>query len=94
MEWYRHAVHQAMAPIHIISLYLIAYHRMGHFCVVILYEVEASPIPKPKQWGGYRLKPEIFEFWQGQQSHLHNRIRYTPEVVDGKRLWKIDRLAP
>ncbi|KAI8011786.1 hypothetical protein LOK49_LG06G01836 [Camellia lanceoleosa] len=55
---------------------------------------DGSPIPKPKQWGGYRLKPEIFEFWQGQQSRLHDRIRYTPEVVDGKRLWKIDRLAP
>ncbi|CAL5336798.1 unnamed protein product [Camellia sinensis] len=55
---------------------------------------DGSPIPKPKQWGGYRLKPEIFEFWQGQQSRLHDRIRYTPEVVDGKRIWKIDRLAP
>ncbi|XP_058221307.1 pyridoxine/pyridoxamine 5'-phosphate oxidase 1, chloroplastic isoform X1 [Rhododendron vialii] len=51
-------------------------------------------IPKPKHWGGYRLKPEHFEFWQGQQSRLHDRIRYSPEVIDGKRVWKIDRLAP
>lgn len=30
-------------------------------------------IPKPKHWGGYRLQPELFEFWQGQQSRLHDR---------------------
>ncbi|KAL6997367.1 Pyridoxine/pyridoxamine 5'-phosphate oxidase 1, chloroplastic [Sarracenia purpurea var. burkii] len=55
---------------------------------------DGSLIPKPKHWGGYRLKPELFEFWQGQQSRLHDRIRYFPEVIDGKRVWKIDRLAP
>ncbi|XP_022159026.1 pyridoxine/pyridoxamine 5'-phosphate oxidase 1, chloroplastic isoform X2 [Momordica charantia] len=33
-----------------------------------------SFIPKPKHWGGYRLKPELFEFWQGQQSRLHDRL--------------------
>ncbi|XP_027123242.1 pyridoxine/pyridoxamine 5'-phosphate oxidase 1, chloroplastic isoform X1 [Coffea arabica] len=53
-----------------------------------------SSIPKPKHWGGYRLKPEVFEFWQGQQSRLHDRLRYTPKEIDGKRVWKIDRLAP
>ncbi|KAI4339753.1 hypothetical protein MLD38_024661 [Melastoma candidum] len=51
-------------------------------------------IPKPKHWGGYRLKPEAFEFWQGQQSRLHDRLRYTPEEIDRKRVWKIERLAP
>ncbi|KAF5207944.1 Pyridoxine/pyridoxamine 5'-phosphate oxidase [Thalictrum thalictroides] len=34
---------------------------------------EGSLIPKPKHWGGYRLKPEMFEFWQGQKSRLHDR---------------------
>ncbi|XP_052189612.1 pyridoxine/pyridoxamine 5'-phosphate oxidase 1, chloroplastic [Diospyros lotus] len=53
-----------------------------------------SLIPKPKHWGGYRLKPEVFEFWQGQQSRLHDRIRYSSEVIDAKSLWKIERLAP
>ncbi|RVW56063.1 Pyridoxine/pyridoxamine 5'-phosphate oxidase 1, chloroplastic [Vitis vinifera] len=35
---------------------------------------DGSMIPKPKYWGGYRLKPELFEFWQGQQSRLHDRL--------------------
>ncbi|KZV31254.1 pyridoxine/pyridoxamine 5'-phosphate oxidase 1, chloroplastic [Dorcoceras hygrometricum] len=55
---------------------------------------EGSLIPRPKYWGGYRLKPELFEFWQGQPSNLHDRLRYTLEDIDGKRAWKIERLAP
>lgn len=34
---------------------------------------DRSLIPKPEYWGGYRLKPELFEFWQGQTSRLHDR---------------------
>ncbi|XP_047974230.1 pyridoxine/pyridoxamine 5'-phosphate oxidase 1, chloroplastic-like [Salvia hispanica] len=52
---------------------------------------DGSLIPKPKYWGGYRLKPEVFEFWQGQPSRLHDRLRYTP---GGKGAWKIERLSP
>ncbi|KAK6940218.1 putative Pyridoxamine 5'-phosphate oxidase [Dillenia turbinata] len=55
---------------------------------------DGSLIPKPEHWGGYRLKPELFEFWQGQQSRLHDRLRYSSEVVDERLVWKIDRLAP
>lgn len=55
---------------------------------------DGSMIPKPKYWGGYRLKPELFEFWQGQQSRLHDRLQYSPEEINGKRVWRIDRLAP
>ncbi|XP_030510815.2 pyridoxine/pyridoxamine 5'-phosphate oxidase 1, chloroplastic isoform X2 [Cannabis sativa] len=51
-------------------------------------------IPKPKYWGGYRLKPELFEFWQGQKSRLHDRLSYSPEETNGGRVWKIERLAP
>lgn len=36
--------------------------------------VDRSSIPKPAYWGGYRLKPELFEFWQGQKSRLHDRF--------------------
>ena len=49
-----------------------------------------GPIPRPSNWGGYRLVPETFEFWQGRASRLHDRIRFT-KTADG---WKADRLAP
>ncbi|KAL9229155.1 hypothetical protein vseg_004653 [Gypsophila vaccaria] len=55
---------------------------------------DGSVIPKPNYWGGFRLHPKVFEFWQGQPSRLHDRLRYSPVDVDGKRAWKIDRLAP
>ena len=50
-------------------------------------------IPLPPHWGGYRLKPETIEFWQGRPNRLHDRFRYqrTGEEADG---WTIDRLAP
>lgn len=47
-------------------------------------------IPLPDYWGGYRLIPEYFEFWQGRESRLHDRICYREE----KGNWKIFRLAP
>jgi pyridoxamine 5'-phosphate oxidase len=50
-----------------------------------------GPIPLPPHWGGYRLKPERVEFWQGRPDRLHDRFRYTLQR-DGS--WKIDRLAP
>ena len=48
-------------------------------------------IPVPPHWGGYRLKPDIIEFWQGRPNRLHDRFRYT-RLADGS--WQIDRLAP
>ncbi len=47
-------------------------------------------IPLPDYWGGYRLIPKYFEFWQGRESRLHDRICYGKE----KGNWKICRLAP
>ncbi|KAJ4963788.1 hypothetical protein NE237_023727 [Protea cynaroides] len=55
---------------------------------------DGNLIPKPEQWGGYRLKPVILEFWQGEQSHLHDRLQYSIQEVDGRPVWKIARLAP
>nr|XP_023884873.1 pyridoxine/pyridoxamine 5'-phosphate oxidase 1, chloroplastic isoform X1 [Quercus suber]POE70140.1 pyridoxine/pyridoxamine 5'-phosphate oxidase 1, chloroplastic [Quercus suber] len=55
---------------------------------------DGSLIPKPKHWGGYRLKPELFEFWQGQKSRLHDRLQYSPHEINGQQVWKIERLAP
>jgi pyridoxamine 5'-phosphate oxidase len=50
-----------------------------------------SPITKPPHWGGYRLKPQLIEFWQGRPSRLHDRLQYTLQP-NGE--WKIERLAP
>lgn len=47
-------------------------------------------IPHPTFWGGYRLKPTFFEFWQGRPNRLHDRIAYT--LLNEK--WEIHRLAP
>jgi pyridoxamine 5'-phosphate oxidase len=47
-------------------------------------------IPRPPNWGGYRIEPDLFEFWQGRPSRLHDRLRYR---LDGGH-WKLDRLAP
>lgn len=48
-------------------------------------------IPLPPHWGGFRLKPERIEFWQGRPDRLHDRFRYTRQKDDS---WQIDRLAP
>ncbi len=50
-----------------------------------------KPIPLPPHWGGYRVKPDTIEFWQGRPNRLHDRFRYTRQA-DGR--WLIDRLAP
>ena len=48
-------------------------------------------IPLPAFWGGYRIKPETFEFWQGRPNRLHDRFIYSKL---SNKIWKIDRLAP
>lgn len=47
--------------------------------------------PRPPHWGGYRLKPDSWQFWQGRRSRLHDRLRYS---ADGLQGWKRERLAP
>jgi len=47
--------------------------------------------PRPPHWGGYRLKPERWEFWQGRKSRLHDRLHYSLQP-DGA--WLRERLAP
>lgn len=46
--------------------------------------------PRPPHWGGYRLRPDMFEFWQGRPSRLHDRLRYR---LDGNA-WVLERLSP
>ena len=48
-------------------------------------------ILRPPHWGGYRVKPISFEYWQGRTNRMHDRIQYTL-LDDGK--WKMERLAP
>lgn len=50
-----------------------------------------AQVPLPPHWGGYRLKPDLIEFWQGRIDRLHDRFRYTRQRDGG---WSIDRLAP
>jgi pyridoxamine 5'-phosphate oxidase len=51
---------------------------------------QGMSIPRPPHWGGYRVKPDQVEFWQGRPSRLHDRILYT-RTASG---WQINRLAP
>lgn len=51
---------------------------------------EGKPVPRPASWGGFRLRPESYEFWQNRDDRLHDRIHYR-QTVDG---WEIERLQP
>ncbi|MBN2506746.1 MAG: pyridoxamine 5'-phosphate oxidase [Verrucomicrobia bacterium] len=48
-------------------------------------------VPLPSFWGGYRVKPAEFEFWQGRANRLHDRFQYALQEEGG---WRIERLAP
>jgi pyridoxamine 5'-phosphate oxidase len=53
-------------------------------------EYEGREVPRPPFWGGYRVEPEVAEFWQGRESRLHDRISYR-RSAEG---WEIERLQP
>lgn len=54
-------------------------------------EVGDDEVPLPSYWGGFRLVPHSFEFWQGRPNRLHDRLRYTLQP-DGS--WMVERLSP
>jgi pyridoxamine 5'-phosphate oxidase len=49
-----------------------------------------NKLERPENWGGYKLIPDLFEFWQGRENRLHDRFEYT---LNGN-MWEINRLAP
>ncbi len=51
---------------------------------------EGQEVPRPDHWGGYRVNPNFYEFWQGRTSRLHDRVTYSQ--IEGQ--WKISRIAP
>jgi len=53
--------------------------------------ISSLPLKRPLHWGGYLVKPVVFEFWQGRPGRLHDRLQYSLEE-NGE--WKIERLAP
>ncbi|MCC7162698.1 MAG: pyridoxamine 5'-phosphate oxidase [Anaerolineae bacterium] len=57
-------------------------------------ELEArfpNRVLRPPHWGGYRVIPDVFEFWQGRENRMHDRLQYTRGVGD---VWVRERLAP
>jgi len=53
---------------------------------------DGGEVPLPEAWGGFRVRPEEIEFWQGRPSRLHDRLRYVR--LSGEPGWRIERLAP
>ena len=54
------------------------------------HDYTAREVPRPEHWGGYRLVPDTYEFWQHREDRLHDRLRY--RCADGS--WAIERLSP
>ncbi|MCH8485518.1 MAG: pyridoxamine 5'-phosphate oxidase [Candidatus Cyclonatronum sp.] len=56
-------------------------------------QVSGKPLERPANWGGYRIMPKYWEFWQGRTGRLHDRIAFIPDA-SRPNTWKTQRLAP
>ena len=66
-------------------------HWLEHRVTEIAARHAERELPLPDVWGGFRLAPETFEFWQHRDDRLHDRLRYRPGDDGG---WQVERLAP
>jgi pyridoxamine 5'-phosphate oxidase len=64
--------------------------QLDEAVVDLAREYEGRDVPRPEHWGGYRVRPEVYEFWQHRDDRLHDRLRYRRDG-DG---WLLERLAP
>lgn len=51
---------------------------------------DVDEVPYPPHWGGWRIRPDTVEFWQGRQDRMHDRLRFV-RIEDG---WRVERVAP
>jgi pyridoxamine 5'-phosphate oxidase len=58
--------------------------------VAAVKQQHGEQVPRPAWWGGYRVVPTVFEFWQGRPNRLHDRLRYRSR----NGVWVRERLAP
>jgi pyridoxamine 5'-phosphate oxidase len=65
--------------------------ELEHAVAALDAQYADKPLPRPLNWGGYSLLPQVFEFWQGREDRLHDRFRFTRAQQHG---WKVARLAP
>jgi pyridoxamine 5'-phosphate oxidase len=61
---------------------------------VLAQFAELDHVPVPPHWGGFRVSPEVVEFWQGRKGRMHDRLRYRRREDDPHAPWAVDRLAP
>ena len=54
-------------------------------------QYQDGEVPLPSNWGGYRLSPNMIEFWSGRPNRLHDRLRYTRQPNDD---WRVERISP